>query len=162
MTGLSDLHIRWLESRRISAETAIRSGLYTDGKVLVFPFIETTGELQGIVNRKHRGPNKRFWQDTGGKQTFWNSDAIDAAIAEGKPLVITEGEMDALSALEAGYPWATSVPDGAVNEDFQGADPAEEAKGQGKFGFMFTNLILRPDQALDFVGFGFDNDTRRQ
>ena len=27
--------------------------------------------------------------------------------------------------------------------------------------FMFTNLILRPDQAFEFVGFGFDNDGRR-
>ena len=27
--------------------------------------------------------------------------------------------------------------------------------------FMFTNLILRPDQAPGFVGFGFDNDGQR-
>jgi hypothetical protein len=33
--------------------------------------------------------------------------------------------------------------------------------GRYVLGFMFSNLILRPDQALDFVGFGFDNDTRR-
>src|SRR3954469_5681256 len=35
------------------------------------------------------------------------------------------------------------------------------ADGRYMITFMFTNLILRPDQALDYVGFGFDNDGRR-
>ena len=38
---------------------------------------------------------------------------------------------------------------------------ARLADGRYVIGFMFTNLILRPDQALDYVGFGFDNDGRR-
>jgi hypothetical protein len=35
--------------------------------------------------------------------------------------------------------------------------------GDGRYvlTFMFTNLILRPDQAAGFVGFGFDNDAPR-
>jgi hypothetical protein len=33
--------------------------------------------------------------------------------------------------------------------------------GRYVLSFMFTNLILRPDQAFEFVGFGFDNDGRR-
>jgi hypothetical protein len=35
------------------------------------------------------------------------------------------------------------------------------ADGRYTLSFMFTNLILRPDQAFEFVGFGFDNDGRR-
>lgn len=35
------------------------------------------------------------------------------------------------------------------------------ADGRYVIAFMFTNLILRHDQALDYVGFGFDNDGRR-
>jgi hypothetical protein len=27
--------------------------------------------------------------------------------------------------------------------------------------FMFTTLLLRPDQAVDFVGYAFDADTPR-
>jgi hypothetical protein len=38
---------------------------------------------------------------------------------------------------------------------------ARLADGRYTIGFMFTNLILRPDQALDYVGFGFDNESRR-
>ena len=37
------------------------------------------------------------------------------------PLIITEGELDALSAIQAGFPRAISVPDGAgSNLDFVG------------------------------------------
>jgi hypothetical protein len=36
------------------------------------------------------------------------------------------------------------------------------ADGRYVLGFMFTNLILRPDQAADFVGFGFDNEPARR
>jgi hypothetical protein len=28
--------------------------------------------------------------------------------------------------------------------------------------FMFTTLLLRPDQAADFVGYSFDADTARR
>jgi hypothetical protein len=35
------------------------------------------------------------------------------------------------------------------------------ADGRYALAFMFTSLILRPDQAFEFVGFGFDNDGRR-
>jgi len=38
---------------------------------------------------------------------------------------------------------------------------ARLADGRYVLGFMFTSLILRPDQALEYVGFGFDNEPRR-
>lgn len=38
---------------------------------------------------------------------------------------------------------------------------ARLADGRYVLGFMFTSLILRPDQAPDYVGFGFDNEPRR-
>ena len=39
---------------------------------------------------------------------------------------------------------------------------ARLADGRYVLGFMFTSLILRPDQAPEYVGFGFDNEPRRQ
>jgi hypothetical protein len=39
---------------------------------------------------------------------------------------------------------------------------ARLADGRYVLGFMFTNLLLRPDQALDYVGFGFDNEPARR
>jgi hypothetical protein len=39
---------------------------------------------------------------------------------------------------------------------------ARLADGRYVLGFMFTNLLLRPDQALDYVGFGFDSEQGRR
>lgn len=103
--------------------------------MLVFPFTEH-GKT---VGRKFRGPDKRFWQEAGGKRTFWNSDALDDPALEAgtMPLIITEGEIDALTAIECGFPLTVSVPDGAPVE--AQADDVEIDDARGKFQFMFIN-----------------------
>lgn len=133
----------WLEGRGISVETALHTGIYSArrartgepvadsaGDILVFPYLEDGKE----VNAKYRGPGKKFWQRANARKTFFNADVLaDPSLVEGKyPLVITEGEMDALSFLESGYPFVVSVPDGAP--------PARDEQG---------NLIVVPDSADD-------------
>ena len=143
------------EGRGISAETAVRCGIYTgrrvergavqpdeDGNVVVFPFVE-----RGVVvAEKYRGPGKTFWQRPGGRRTFWNSDVMDDPALEAghSALIITEGEIDALTALDCGFPFAVSVPDGAPPvkpgedpEAIDDPDPAGEASG--KFEFLWNN-----------------------
>jgi hypothetical protein len=66
-------------------------------------------------------PGKKLWQDAGAPRSFWNEDVLrDATLAKG-PLVITEGEPDALAAIRTGFLRAVSVVDGAnSNLDFLG------------------------------------------
>lgn len=139
--------IEWLESRAIEAETAIHLGLYTArrvsggepepdaaGNILVFPYLDR-GE---VVNAKYRGRapdgSKRFWQRSGARKTFFNADMLDdPALEAGQAaLVITEGELDALATIQAGYPFSVSVPDGAP--------PARDDQG---------NLIAVPEGTDD-------------
>jgi twinkle protein len=149
---LGPIGVEAFERRGIQAETAARFGIYTashldgevvpdpSGSIVVFPFLE-----RGLTGKeKYRAPGKKFWQSTGGRRTFWNSDALDdPALEEGRmPLVITEGEIDALTAIECGFPLSVSVPDGApgVQED---EDP-EDLKPlgddtSGKFEFVWNN-----------------------
>lgn len=153
MNTLGPIGIEAFERRSISAETAARFAIYTasrkaDGEVIpdsagnivVFPFIERGT----IVNEKFRGPGKKFWQRTGGRRTFWNADALDdPALETGQlSLVITEGELDALTAIECGFPLSVSVPDGApaVKEDESPDDlqPIVDEAG-GKFEFLWNN-----------------------
>lgn len=168
---LGDLHARWIESRGISAETAVRYGTFTaspgpdgvvpnpTGNVLVFPFIDR-GQT---VNEKYRGPQKKFWQRTGGKRTFWNADVLDdPALHDGRQaLIITEGEIDALTAIDSGFPFAVSVPDGAPGvpqgkdpEQLEPIDPAQEKAG--KFEFLWNNRE-RLKQIKRFI-IAVDND----
>jgi twinkle protein len=123
MTGmLSEEHERWLEARGLDLETATRYGLYTDrqsqgGRDLAIPY-RRDGK---VVNHKYRGPGKRFRQDKDAPRSFWNEDCLRDPTLANEPIVVTEGELDALAAVQAGFPRAISVPDGAgSNLDFVG------------------------------------------
>lgn len=163
MTAVNERILGWLEKRGISSETSTRMGigsgarvatgddeyevvLREDGNIIVFPFIEG-GK---VVGEKYRAAGKRFWQKPNCRKTFFNADILaDPALASGaQALVITEGEIDCLSAIEAGYPFAVSVPDGAppardkngvlidVPESTAGIDPATDEK----YSFIANNL----------------------
>lgn len=128
---------RWMEGRGIDPETVARYGITSGnhgdlGECVVFPFFEN-GK---IVNHKYRGRGKDFRQDPGARKTFWNADAIKLSIEEDKPLLITEGEMDALSAIEAGYPWVVSVPDGAPAK---AGDEPVDPENDRKYEYIWNN-----------------------
>lgn len=146
-----------LQSRGIDPETVVRLGIYTGrtvtngkgessviaddtGNIVVFPFIE-----RGMsVAEKYRASGKKFWQRQGGRRTFWNSDVLDDPALDHYPLVITEGEIDALTAIDCGFPLTVSVPDGAPAvrdgedpEELEDVDPDRER--DGKFEFVWNN-----------------------
>lgn len=138
-TALGTAATRWFESRGLDIETVVGQGVYTierdRDEVIVFPFLEDGQE----VGRKYRGRDKKFWQEPGGRRTFFNRDAIlDPALRgeRAQRLIVTEGEIDCLTAIECGYPLAVSVPDGApatVNEE------PVEPENDGKFQFIHNN-----------------------
>ena len=137
----------WFQKRGISAKTVEQVGIYSgdwmetedgshriipakDGRVAVFPY----AEHGRIVGEKYRWGGKKFAQRPGGKKTFFNADVLDAEplISGAASLVIVEGEMDALSVMDAGYPYVVSVPDGAP--------PGRDEAG---------NVIVVPDTSDD-------------
>jgi twinkle protein len=138
----------WLESRSIWSDTAARFGVYTANvtglnrsPVVVFPYMEN-----GVrVNEKFRQlPKQKFWQQQGRRKIFWNADVLRDPVLEAgtAPLIITEGEIDAMTAIQCGFPFTVSVPDGAPPEGaISGrADRLEEscAEQTGKFEFMWA------------------------
>lgn len=147
---------KFFAARQIDLETAVKAGVFTatrhansgamvadpNGDVLAFPSME-----HGVrVNTKYRGRGKKFWQDTDGRKTFVNSDALDdQALQDGtRPLVIVEGEIDWLTCLQCGFVSTVSVPDGAPPVPKGKApdelEPASQVDDPGsKFAFMFNN-----------------------
>lgn len=107
-----------LEARGINVELASKMGLAAiprdGGEALVIPFYRD-GE---IVRRKYRSlsAEKKFWADKGGIRCPWNEDALRDETLLAQPLVITEGELDALAAVQCGFARSISVPDGAPQE----------------------------------------------
>lgn len=70
-----------------------------------------------VVNHKYRTVAKRagvcFAQDKGAEQCWWNHDVITDRSLFGTKLIVTEGEFDAVAAIQAGFSRAISVPSGA-------------------------------------------------
>lgn len=115
----------WLTERGLDIETAIRAGLYTTSapggdatSAESADWIAIPYRVDGdVVNVKYRKlSEKQFAQSKGGKQVLWNRDVIRDQTLGNYPLIITEGEADALAALEAGFQRVVSVPGGAPND----------------------------------------------
>lgn len=138
---LSQANQEILEERGLDAEMLTRLGVSDSdrlpGNCIAIPYV-----LAGVtVNHKYRqiGDQKGFSQDAGAAKCFWNIDVLRDETLEDRPLIITEGEFDAISAMQCGYPRSISVPDGApseaIGEDDSGAkysylrDAADLLKG---------------------------------
>jgi len=120
---LTPQHIQLLEARGIDVETAAKYGVVSSnrpgGDWISIPYVQGGR----VVNHKHRtlGQRKEFSQDAGAVKCFWNFDVITDATLAGEALLIAEGELDALAAIQSGFPRTVSVPDGAPSEA-QGED----------------------------------------
>lgn len=116
-----------LAERGIDAELADRLGLASrlegGDEALVIPFVREGR----VVRRKWRtfGPERRFGADKGAVRCAFNEDCLRDASLTSLPLLITEGELDAIAAIQAGFPRTISVPDGAPQKPVEGAEESK-------------------------------------
>lgn len=108
-----------LEARGLDVELASRlgvNGARRDGGELIQIDFRRGEE---VVRRKFKRlveveGKPRYWQEPkGGVKLAWNEDAVRDESLAGQPLIITEGELDALTAIQCGFLRTISVPDGA-------------------------------------------------
>lgn len=140
--SLSSAAATWLESRGLDAGLcADQLGLTSFGardghEWLTIPY-ERGGKR---TNRKFRRMDEKQWrQDAGGEQMLWRVDCLtDAGLAD-EPLIITEGEFDAIAAIQAGFWRTVSVPTGA---------PSQPVAGQETQKYAYLDADL---QALDAI-----------
>jgi twinkle protein len=111
-------HMDVLAARGIDVELADRLGLESKpgagGSALVIPF-RREGQ---VVRRKYRRfdvieGGAKWMQDKGGLKIAFNEDCLRDDRLTPEPLIITEGELDAIAAIQAGFARTISVPDGA-------------------------------------------------
>ena len=104
--ALSTEHATWLEARGISCETAAAAGVTSSKNNIVFDF-QTFQKFRSVKE-------KRFWMEPAGAELrMWNEAKAAEQSEPGAPLIITEGEIDALSFMTAGFANVVSVPNGA-------------------------------------------------
>lgn len=136
---LARKHAEALEARGLDIEVCLSLGIVSahvpgGGEWIAIPFVKNGR----VVNHKYRRlDEKDFRQDKGGEQCWWNYDCLlDKTLAD-QPLVITEGEFDAIAAMQSGYPRVISVPGGA---------PEKPIEHEGaKYAFLADTLPLLKD-----------------
>lgn len=113
--ALTDRTIAQLEERGIDVEVAAALGWSSCDRLgcdtLRIPFVRNGR----VVNHKYRtlGKKKSFCMDADAELCLFNGDCIaDKTLAE-QPLIVTEGEMDAIAVMQAGYQRVVSVPNGS-------------------------------------------------
>lgn len=115
-TLLSDQFVKYFEGRMISKDTLNTYRIYTS-----MEFMPQTGsQLESVcfpyyrnnklINIKYRTLEKHFKLYKDAELIFWNLDCLQDSK---EYCIITEGEIDALSFIQAGYKQTISVPNGA-------------------------------------------------
>lgn len=115
-TNLSDKAVKYFEGRMISKETLNAYRIYTSMEympqtgtqleTICFPFFRNNK----LINIKYRSLEKHFKLHKDAELIFWNQDCLEDSK---EYCIITEGEIDALSFIQAGYKQTISVPNGA-------------------------------------------------
>lgn len=116
--GLTRRHAELLEARGLDLELLDRLGVESSDRhgadTIAIPYFQ-----DGLaVNHKYRtiSGQKQFSQDEGARKIVYNFDCLLDDSLAGQPLIWTEGEVDAWSALQSGFGRVISVPDGAPAE----------------------------------------------
>lgn len=118
VNDLTDSIISYFEKRCISKDVLIRTGVrsvknfnqeyavfqFFEGDKLVMNKLRLPREARIVKGKKEQ----KEWKEPGGKHVLWNMNNIDTE----KPVVLTEGMIDALSVIEAGYENTVSIPSG--------------------------------------------------
>lgn len=112
---ISQEHSAWLEERGLDLELLARYGVRTTQGRVAIPYARESV----AVYAKHFDPQDKSntrCLPVGVEQTsLWNEDSLSEHPNPRDVLVVTEGEWDALSCLQAGAKYVVSLPSGAAN-----------------------------------------------
>ena len=116
---LSQRSVSFAEGRGITAETLRKARCASTEMEIIFPHFDEEGNTVLI----------KCWACDGTKRMFTNDDPVPVLFAKhlvdpvktGSTLIICEGQWDALTWIQLGYP-AVSIPSGAGNHEWIGED----------------------------------------
>lgn len=140
---IHEKHKEWLTARGLDPVLAEKLGIETTrdgtGYWLTVPYVQA-GEP---VNHKYRQTaEKRHRMDSGAPLSLWNVDCLSEA--KDAPVIITEGEWDALAAMQAGFRFVVSVPNGAP------ATTTNEPESAKRYEWVWRHLH-QLDQVKTFI-----------
>lgn len=151
---MTDAMLHTLESRGLDVELATRMGLdgtqRAGGECLVLPFLREGRVVRRKYRRFDAAEGSAKWSaDKDGLRIAFNEDCLRDEALLSQPLIITEGELDALAAIQAGFARTISVPDGAPPPGDR--DKAELESG-AKYAWLRDILpLLHKDRVSEII-----------
>lgn len=150
----------FLKSRRIPIEVAERAGVVAWSGKLAFEYRRKSGLQYRKIRSVDKTGEKSFHRDRkGGETCLFMEHLIETEADLSCPLVVTEGEIDAISVAACDIRNVVSVPDGAqLDAAGQGhVDPDHDTA----FGWMWSNKDLKPHlKVFDRVVLAVDSDRK--
>jgi twinkle protein len=144
-TELSEAAVKWFQTRGISQSTLIQLKI-TEGMEWMPQVNQERNTIQfnyfrdnKLINVKYRDGAKNFKLAKDAELILYNLDSLK----ESDVAIIAEGEIDALSFIEAGFDYALSVPNGA---------------SKGKSNLEYLNNCFEQLDKLKKVYIAVDND----
>ena len=123
-------------------------------------FVFEYRSMDALTFSKFRTVDKKWWIDPSNAALhLWNIDSLRALGSKPeKPLVITEGEFDAIAVKQACDGYVVSVPNGANGHRSQGAiNPAHD----GGFHYLWNeNKLIKELDQFDKIILATDNDEK--
>jgi twinkle protein len=109
-----------LVARGLDIEACVRMGLTsavvhgTDDWIAI-PTLRDSRAVRWKYRRVEKVEGaENFMQEPGGEQCVWNPAALTDETLRGEPLIITEGEFDAIAAIQSGFGRVVSLPNGST------------------------------------------------
>ena len=151
---LQDKQLEWFKQRGIEAETLIcagvESGTRVNGSMGPIAFVHRNGEGE-TINVKFRAEGKQFTQTKNGARLPYLWSLVDTTKDR---LIVVEGEVDALSLLQAGVENCISTPDGASDRKLGWLETLSEEL------LSFKQIVLFTD--FDRAGLGLRDELSRR
>lgn len=149
---MTEAHMDILTARGLDVELADKLGLASvprdGGSALVIPF-HRDGQ---IVRRKFRFFDRdegKWTAEKGGQRIAFNEDCLRNEALLTQPLIVTEGEFDAMAAIQSGFARTISVPDGAPPP---GDRTLEDLKAGAKYDWLKDiSAFLTPERVPEII-----------
>lgn len=144
--------------RKLDTELASKMGCRFENGKFVFDYTNR----DELISRKIRTPDKKFWFEPKGQPLqLWNLDGLRGLGSRPvEPLIICEGEFDAIAVNQACGGYVVSVPNGGSSKRSEGAIYADKDQG---FAYLWAGgkLITEVDQ-FDRIILATDSDETGQ
>lgn len=109
---LSKTQLEYLKGRGISEKTTKEIRVLNRNGAMCFFYTDINGKATGV---KYRTLDKKIWSETNSDMTLLNWDRVPK---DAETLIITEGEVDMMSAYEVGFKNVVSVPNGTKSQEW--------------------------------------------